>query len=340
MLRPLIIGLLLAFTFHSSAFAQIVLEHKEISNQRNCYRGIFENYDTWFNRMKKGNQRKAKTPEELEIRLSKLRALFSKIDFNKFKNSIHCVTFQYIVEDVLVDGYLIKPKNQTNLPILIYNRGGNARYGAMIFGSMLASLFPIAESGFAIIGSQYRGAFDRNTIKGKSDEFGGADVTDVVKLMDFIPHIEGVNANRVGMYGASRGGMQTFLALQQLPTIKAVASIAGVSDLLRRLEKRPSMEEVYNNRIPNYATNKISALEKRSVLKWADKLDKNVPILLQHGDQDKKVSVENAKWLAQSLTKLEHPHTLSIYEGEGHSWSPKTKPIAMKELTDWFHQHL
>ena len=100
------------------------------------------------------------------------------------------------------------------------------------------------------------------------------------------------------------------------------------------------MEKVYKIRIPNYATKKVAELEKRSVLKWVDKLDKNVPILLQHGNQDSKVSVENTKWLAQALTKLKHPHKLSIYEGEGHSWSPKTKPIAIKELTDWFHQHL
>lgn len=79
---------------------------------------------------------------------------------------------------------------------------------------------------------------------------------------------------------------------------------------------------------------------KRSVLKWADKLDKNVPILIQHGDKDDRVSVENAKWLAESLTALKHPHKLSIYKGEGHGWSPKTKPLAIKELSDWFHQHL
>ena len=147
-------------------------------------------------------------------------------------------------------------------------------------------------------------------------------------------------SSRVGIYGTSRRGMQTFIALQQLPAINAVAAIAGVSDLLKRSETRPSMEEVYKNRIPNYATYKTSELEKRSVLKWADKLDKNIPILLQHGDQDRKVSVENAKWLAQSLTKLNHPHTLIIYEGEGHGWSPKIKAITTKELTDWFHQHL
>lgn len=253
---------------------------------------------------------------------------------------MECITFKYSVEDVIVEGYLMKPKGQDNLPVLIYNRGGNGRYGAVVFGVMMSSLFPMAEKGFAIIGSQYRGAFNKKMVIGKYDEFGGKDVFDVVKLANYIPFIKDVNATKIGMYGASRGGMQTFLAMQKMPEVKAVATIMGASDLLRELEFRQAMEKVYKIRIPHYATNKEAELAKRSVLKWADKLNKNVPILIQHGDMDERVSVENAKWLAASLTKLEHPHKLSIYKDEGHGWSPKTKPIAHKELADWFHQHL
>lgn len=340
MSRILIISLLLTSIFHSSASAQNILKHKDISNQKNCYRGVFEEYDTWFEMIKKGSQRKTKTPEELEIRLNNFKKIFSKTDFNRYKESMDCITFKYKVDELIVDGYLIKPKAQENLPILIYNRGGNGRFGSMVFGSLFNKLFPIAENGFAIIGSQYRGTLGKKVILGQYDEFGGSDVADVVKLLSFIPDIESVNPDKVGMYGSSRGGMQTFLALQKMPAVKAIAIQAGVSDLLRELKFRPAMEEVYKIRIPNYATNKVAELEKRSVLKWVDKLDKNIPILIQHGDQDTKVSVENARWLAQSLTKLKHIHKLSIYEGEGHGWSPKTKPVVIKELADWFHQHL
>ena len=38
----------------------------------------------------------------------------------------------------------------------------------------------------------------------------------------------------VGMLGASRGGMQTYLALKQTDKVKAVAVIAGVADLTIR----------------------------------------------------------------------------------------------------------
>lgn len=322
------------------SFAQTILTDSETFAYQDCFSGPFVEYDSWLAMITKGSQRKAKTHKELENRLAKFKEMFPKESFNHYKESIECTVFKYPVGNLTVSGYVMKPKGKTDLPVLIYNRGGNGRYGSVVFGAMIAKLFPMAEQGFAIIGSQYRGAFDKEVIKGKNDEFGGSDVLDVVKLAKYIPHIDGVDSTKIGMYGSSRGGMQTFLAMQKMPEVKAVASISGASDLLRELEFRQAMEEVYKIRIPNYNANKVTELGKRSVVKWADTLNKDVPILIQHGDRDERISVENARWLADALAKSKHPHKLSIYKDEGHGWSPKTKPIAMKELADWFHQHL
>lgn len=336
MLFILLFGLLLS----PISFAQKILVDTETFAHQNCFSGRVVEYNSWLSMITKGNQRKAKTPEELEQRLTKFKEMFPKETFDHYKESIDCIVFKYPVGSLTVSGYVMKPKGQTDLPVLIYNRGGNGRYGAVVFGAMMANLFPVAEQGFAIIGSQYRGAFDEEVLKGRYDEFGGSDVLDVVKLAQYIPYIKGVDSTKVGMYGASRGGMQTFLAMQKMPELKAVASIAGVSDLLRELEFRPAMENVFKARIPDYNTQKEAELRKRSVLNWVDKLDKSVPILIQHGDKDERVSVENAKWLANALDKSGHPHRLTIYKDEGHSWSPKTKPTATRELADWFHERL
>ena len=340
MKKSLIFILLFGLLLSRLSFAQKILTDTETFDHRDCFSGPFAEYDSWLSMITKSVQRKAKTDEELARRLAAFKENFTRESFDHYKESIECSVFKYPVGNLTVSGYVMKPKGQTDVPVLIYNRGGNGRYGAVVFGAMVANLFPMAEQGFAIIGSQYRGAFDKEVVKGKYDEFGGSDVLDVVKLANYIPYIKDANPLKVGMYGSSRGGMQTFLAMQKMPEVNAVASIAGASDLLRELEFRQSMENVYKVRIPNYDVDKEAELEKRSVVKWVDKLDKSVPILIQHGDRDKRVSVENAKWLANALEKSAHPHRLSIYKNEGHSWSPKTKPTAMKELADWFHQHL
>ena len=202
---------------------------------------------------------------------------------------------------------------------------------------MVRNLFPIAEQGFVIIGSQYRGTFSKN--KAVDDEFGGKDVDDVMALIKLIPSIAGADENRVGMLGASRGGMQTYLTLKQTDKVKAVAVIAGVSDLVIGVEERPVMAKVHQKRIPNYAQNKQAELEKRSVLYWLDKIPQDVPILLLHGMSDERVSVEQSITLAEALEKADIPHNLVLYPGDNHGLV-QNKAKATQEIVAWFNAYL
>ncbi len=73
------------------------------------------------------------------------------------------------------------------------------------------------------------------------------------------------------------------------------------------------MEKVFKHRIPDYEKNKVAELEKRSVLNWTTDLSPNVPILLLHGTNDKRVSVNHSIDLAASLKKNNIPHKLVLY---------------------------
>ena len=320
-----------------STQASNLINDKRITNQKNCFSSQFTTYDSWRMSMEKKYKDKNKSDEKVKHALFRFDATFSDKTFDLYKSKLSCRTFIYKVDGHDIYGYIIKPKtNKNKLPVLIYNRGGNGNYGTVFFGSMMRNLFPIANQGFIIIGSQYRGTRTGNN---KLDEFGGKDVNDVTALFDYIPSIEGADPKRVGMYGASRGGMQTFLALKKLNQVKAVASIAGVSDLLKRLEDRPAMEKVYRHRIPNYNENKIAELAKRSVLTWVDELSPNVPILLLHGTSDKRVGVNNSIKLADALSKNNIPHKLVVYQGDNHGLS-MNKEKANDELVSWFRKYL
>jgi len=330
--------IILSLAFLSlSTQASNLISDKRITDQKNCFRSQFTTYDSWRISMEKKYKDKKKSDEKVKQALSRFDAVFSNKTFDLYKSKLSCRTFIYKVDGHDVYGYIIKPKaNDNKLPVLIYNRGGNGNYGSVFFGSMMRNLFPIANQGFIIIGSQYRGTFTENH---KLDEFGGKDVNDVTALFDYIPSIESADPKRVGMYGASRGGMQTFLALKKLTNIKAAAAIAGNSDLLKGLTYRPEMEKVYRHRIPGYNDNKIEALAKRSVLTWVDELSPNVPILLLHGTNDKRVGVNNSIELADALSKNNIPHKLVVYPGDNHGLS-KNKEKANDELVNWFRKYL
>lgn len=331
--------LLILFLFVSSYSAQatILIDDEKIQEQKNCFSSQFISYDSWRNFLLEARKKRFKSEDKLLKSMSFFDSTFSEEDFNQYKSRLSCSTFKYQVDGNEVQGYIIKPKsNVKKLPVLIYNRGGNGSFGSVVFGSMMHNLFPIANQGFVIIGSQYRRSHTKGILL---DEFGGKDVNDVLALLDYIPQIKGADEQRIGMFGASRGGMQTHLAVKKAKNIKAIATIAGATDLLKELSFRPAMEKVYEKRIPDYEKNKVSELEKRSVLKWVNKLSPNVPILLLHGENDKRVSVKNSIELAEALTQNNIPHKLVVYPNDDHGLMGN-KVNANKELVDWFNKYL
>ena len=133
--------------------------------------------------------------------------------------------------------------------------------------------------------------------------------------------------------------MQSYLAAQHMPELKAIIAVAGVSDLHSRLQYRPNMERVYKARIPDYEDSKVIRLAERSVIKWLDKLPEKAPILLLHGTEDKRVNVENSIDLAQALKEVGHKHKLVIYDGDNHGLSNNQHNV-IDEVDTWLSQNL
>ncbi|WP_299569785.1 prolyl oligopeptidase family serine peptidase [uncultured Shewanella sp.] len=330
----------LLYTFLFSSFnaqANKLINDDSVSNQTNCFNSIFAEYDTWHKFMEEKYRKKIKIEHKFNKALSQFDAMFGAEKFNHFKANLSCSTFSYTVNNTEVMGYVIKPKEyEAKLPVLIYNRGGNGNFGSVVFGTMMYELFPIVEQGFVIIGSQYRGVHVKQP--SAKDEFGGKDVSDVIALLDLIPNIEGADPQRIGMYGGSRGGMQTHLAMKQASGIKAIATIAGVSDLQQGLLERPEMENVYKKRIPYYGLKKDAELSKRSVINWVNDLSPNVPILLIHGTEDKRVAADQSIVLADALTKYDIPHKLVLYPDDHYLRNSKEQ--VNLELVNWFQKYL
>lgn len=99
------------------------------------------------------------------------------------------------------------------------------------------------------------------------------------------------------------------------------------------------MENVVIKRISNYKGNKVAELESRSVAKWIDKLPKQAPILLLHGDKDWRVNVEQSIQLAAALKKENHPHKLVVYPVGNHGLT-KHRQEVNQELVTWFKKYL
>jgi dipeptidyl aminopeptidase/acylaminoacyl peptidase len=302
-----------------------------------CYGGSFANYDSWL----------AMLSKKPKFNAEAFAQRFARADIERRQQQIDCRIFVYESDGHLVEGVMLKPRTATTvtekLPVVIYNRGGNAKFGYWMYPAIHIALMPLAEQGYIVVASQYRGAssFPSGiTAQPLLDQFGGNDVNDIKNLLPIISGMPEADSNRIAMKGASRGGMMSYLAARDMPQLKALIVEAGVAELESHLIHRPDMEKnVYSLYMPNYATEKKQLLKARSVLHWLDKLPPQLPILLLHGDKDVRVEVAQSQMLAKALAEKSHPHKLVVYPDADHGMRPN-RAEADAETAAWLKKYL
>ena len=255
-------------------------------------------------------------------------------DNYKYLDSIDVYGITYWSDGLKVKGLMVKPKKSGHYPCIIYNRGGNRDFGSLVVATGALTLGNIAKEGYVVIASQYRG----NGGSEGQEEFGGKDVNDILILTEVLEEIEDADTEKIGMYGWSRGGMMTYIAMTQTDKIKAVVVGGAPADLT--VMDRPEMEsKVYAELIPNYQKNKDEALKQRSALYWVDKFPRNVPILLLHGNSDWRVKATQSLKLALEFEKYRIPYRLKIFEGGDHGIN-EFKEEVNTEIISWFDKYL
>jgi dipeptidyl aminopeptidase/acylaminoacyl peptidase len=262
--------------------------------------------------------------------------VFPRADFERALAQLDCRFVSYESDGLIIYGWLVLPKGgKARLPVLIFNRGGNGSFGAIDFATVMQTLFPYAHEGFLVLASQYRGVSETDPKRLGTDEFGGADVRDVTRLVDLVAQIPRADPDNIFMLGASRGAMMSFMTARRSNRVKAMAVIGGMSDLKADLRFRPEMEQVYAARIPNYSVDKTQALAERSVLAWAQELPPRMPLLIMHGENDDRVQLSDATRLHARMDQLKRPNKLVVYPGDDHLLS-KNRDKSRAEIVRWF----
>ncbi len=254
----------------------------------------------------------------------------------RYLDSIHVYRISYLSDGLKINGLLAMPKKQGKYPCVIFNRGGNRNFGSLKAYHGAFTLGQIAKEGYVVIASQYRG----NGGSEGTEEYGGQDVNDVVILTEVLEEIEQADAQKIGMYGWSRGGMMTYIALTRTSKIKAAVVGGAVSDLYENIVDRPEMEKgVLSELIPNYQLNKEDELNKRSAVKWVDRFPKDVPILMLHGNADWRVKPYHSLKLAMKFDDYRIPYRLIVFEGGDHGISEHKKEVNYQVIS-WFDRYL
>lgn len=245
----------------------------------------------------------------------------------------------YESDGLRIAGFLAYPKmapgGAVRLPCVLWNRGGNRDFGAITVDFFLRRAERITGWGYVLFASNYRGAPGSEG----QDEFGGADVADVVNAIQVFDQLAFADRDRIGMWGHSRGGMMTYLALTKTERIRAAVIGAGVADLERWIAQRPEIEnDVAAQIVPDWSAQRAKAIANRSAVRFLDRLPTSVPILLVHGTADKRVDPRDSLDMAQGLFATRRPFRLLMIEGADHFISERVDDynLAARDWLDRF----
>lgn len=236
--------------------------------------------------------------------------------------SLDARRYRYLSDGLSINGYIWTPKEMNQqLPLVVWNRGGTREYGSIgeRQGTAYADIpCDLARQGAVVVASEYRGGLG---CEGE-DEWGGDDLRDVVRVKEIADQLPFCTPGEAIVAGASRGGMMSYLLAAREPWVKAVISLAGTADLITSAQDDPDMKRIYEECFGGSE----EEMKKRSATHFYPDIPKELPILMMHGLQDDRVSVEQARKLHELLRVSGHNVEYHEFPGAGHTFYSAESP--------------
>jgi dipeptidyl aminopeptidase/acylaminoacyl peptidase len=254
---------------------------------------------------------------------------------------VACERITYLSDGLRVVGYLWRPaaaRDGDRLPLLVFHRGGALEDSKLRPNSQFG-FDRFVRAGYVVIGTQYRG----NDGGEGREEFGGADVRDVLAVARVGQSLPYVDPQRVFALGYSRGGMMALLAARAGAPYLAIATVGAPTDLRGaraagaqgRAADAGSLATA-RRLIPGFGADPEAALRARSAMAWAEEL--RAPMLILHGGADPIVSAAaHALPFAARLRELGKVHDLVVYDGDTHGLQMKGRERDDRIL-EWFRR--
>lgn len=243
----------------------------------------------------------------------------------------------YKSDELKVSGYIAYPNDDSKkYPCIIWCRGGIGNAGAIDKFTARGIFGQIASWGYCVFATQYRG----NDGGEGFDGFGGDDLNDVLNLLPLAEEIPQADKSIWGIEGWSRGGMMTYLALTKTNIFKAAIVMGGIANLRCNSDESKFMRRLYEHTLGKYNQGEFfEKCESRSIINFADKLSKNTPLLIIHGNNDKRVLPHDSIDLSYKLLEQKHPYRLVMLEGGDHFLKSHRKEVD-EMRRNWFKKYL
>lgn len=180
----------------------------------------------------------------------------------------------------------------------------------------------LASRGYAVLRVNFRGSGGY----GASHRYAGLkaygagmidDITDGVK------HVVAkglVDAQRIGIFGASYGGYAAVMSGVKEPNLyKGIVTYVGMSDL-ERMRKDSDITNTSEGRsvFAEFLGNDPALLKQQSPIHFVQQL--KAPVFIVHGKADERVPISQAEALRDALDRANRPYDWLVKNDEGHGF--------------------
>jgi dipeptidyl aminopeptidase/acylaminoacyl peptidase len=183
----------------------------------------------------------------------------------------------------------------------------------------------LADRGYTVLDIDYRGSegYGRDWRVGIYRHMGGKDLSDQVDGTRYLVENQGIDPDRIGIYGGSYGGFITLFAMfRQGDVFKCGAALRSVTDWAH-------YNHPYASNILNTPVEDSLAYRQSSPIYYADGLQGE--LLMLHGVIDTNVQFQDVIRLSQKLIELGKKNwNLAVFPLEDHSF---------KESTSWADEY-
>lgn len=245
-------------------------------------------------------------------------------------------------DGIKLHGYITKPKSSDgNIPLVVHPHGGP--HGPRDYWQYNNDVQLLASRGYAVLQVNFRGSggYGNQFEASGYRHWGDLIQQDIIEATEWAISNQGIDSDRICIYGASFGGYSALMA----PTIKpdlfqCAIGYVGVYDLNLMWDDGDIQKMNYGVNYLNQAIGKDKPeLDKFSPLNNIDKL--KAPVFLIHGAEDERVPVSHFYALQKALKKSNHPTESMLAAGEGHGfYQVENRQEMYERLLNFLDKHI
>jgi dipeptidyl aminopeptidase/acylaminoacyl peptidase len=243
-----------------------------------------------------------------------------------------------------IEGVLHKPKNydpKKKYPLLVVIHGGPT--GIDVPAPDAGYVYPIVqwvEKGALVLRPNYRGSagYGEKFRSLNVNNLGVGDMWDVMSGIDYLDKQGMIDTSKMGSMGWSQGGYISAFLTTNTNRFKAISVGAGISNWVTyyvSTDIHPFTRQYLKNN-PWQDMNIYLKTSPMTTIKNA-----KTPTLIQHGEFDRRVPIQNAYELYQGLQDMNVPAKFVVYKGFGHGITkPKERLAAIWHNWQWFNKYI